>query len=98
MKWRISFCSGEPIQANLGAVEFDFVALDELVEVQRGIESADGQAVGLGDAIEIIGRDDAAGAGHVLRDDVGIAGNVFRQITGSGARPEIVAAAVASSR
>ena len=47
---------------------------------------ADGQAVGFGSFVNMIGGDQAAGAGHVLDDDARVAGNVFTHMTRDRAR------------
>jgi len=49
------------------------------------VNAAEGEAVGLGHFVDVVGGDHRAGAGHVLDPDVRIAGDVFgRPIRPSG--------------
>ncbi|TMA62573.1 MAG: hypothetical protein E6J73_10195 [Deltaproteobacteria bacterium] len=41
----------------------------------------------------MIGRDHAAGAGRILRDNTGVAGNMFTHMRGEQSRPDVVAVA-----
>src|SRR5258708_8183504 len=74
-------------------IEFDFRAADELFEVGRGIESAHSQAIGLGETVDKIRRDYAAGTRHILHDHRRVAGKMFADVLRHQARPLIVAAA-----
>ena len=47
--------------------------------------------------IDVGGGGEAAGAGHVLRNDVGIAGQVLADMPRDGARPQVIAAAGAEA-
>ncbi len=73
-------------------IEFHFGTAHQLVEIQRRIDRAERQAVGFGDAIDIVGADDVAGAGHVLHHDRRIAGDILADVTRRQPRPKIVAA------
>jgi hypothetical protein len=64
-----------------------------LIEIKRRIDSAEGQAIGLGDAVDIVGPDDVPRSGHVLHDDGWVPGNILDDVTCREPRPEIVAAA-----
>jgi acyl-CoA synthetase (AMP-forming)/AMP-acid ligase II len=61
----------------LAPVVFDFRLFDQLVEVNRRLDRADDQAVGFGDAIDIIGADNRSGPLHVLHYEIGMARNMF---------------------
>ena len=80
--------------------------IDELVDIvehvalaeeralnHAGDHGADGQAVGFHRLVKIIGSSAAAGAGHVLHDDVGMAGNMFLQRCEERSRAQIAGAA-----
>ncbi len=56
---------------------------------QRGPHAADGQAVGLGDAIDVIGRLPSAARTHVLHDDGRISRNMLAQNVDHSARSQI---------
>ncbi len=73
-----------------GPIELDFLAADELRVVERRRRRAQGQAVGLGDIVDVIGGDHAAGAGHVLHQDRRVAGNMFAHAARIGASEDIV--------
>ena len=75
-----------PIKLYLGAP-------DQLIEVKRRIDRAEGQTVGLGNAINIIGADDVTGAGHILDNDRRIARDMLAEVTRREAPPKIIAAA-----
>ncbi len=62
---------------NLGEVELHFFAPDQLIEVNRRQQRAESQTVGLGDVVQIIGRDDRRRAGHVLHENCWITRDVF---------------------
>ena len=78
---------------NLGEIELHFFAPDQLIEVNRRQQRAESQTIGLGDVVQIIGRDDGRRAGHVLHQDRRIAGNVLAVVARQNARPQIVTAA-----
>ena len=59
-------------------------------EVQRPANGAHRQSVLLGDVVDVIGGNHAAGTGHVLHEKVRITGNILAQVAGVGARPLIV--------
>ena len=74
-------------------VELDFLAADQLIEIERRLDRTDGEAVRLGDSIDVIGRNHGGHARHVLHDDVRRAGNMFGDELGDHASVEIVHAA-----
>src|SRR5262249_3328983 len=61
-------------ELELARVELDTRLAEGLAQEERPVEVADPEPVGLRDAIEMIRRDEAAGAGHVLYDERRIAG------------------------
>ena len=61
----------------------------DLIAVERG----DGEPVGTGDPVRVVGGDQARGAGHVLHDDGRLARNVLREMAGEQPRVGIEAAA-----
>ena len=71
---------GRTDPGKLRPVELHVFRSEKLIDVIGRINHADGQTVGLGDIIDIVGGDDRSGARHVLHDDIGISGNVFAQI------------------
>ena len=64
-----------------------------MVEIERRIDRAEGQAIGLGDAVHIVGADDVSRARHVLHDDGRVSWNILDDMTRREPRPKIVAAA-----
>jgi hypothetical protein len=77
--------------------ELDLLASHKLIEVERWLDRADGETIRLGYAIDVIGGNHGSHAGHVLHDDIRIAGNIFRDELGNEARVEIVHAARGST-
>ena len=71
-------------------VELDFLAADELIEIERRLDRTDGEAVRLGDSINVIGRDHGGDARHVLHDDIRRAGNIFGDELGDHASVEVI--------
>ena len=69
-----------PTQVNFDQSILNLSLFEELFEVKRRVIDAEGQAVGLGHAVNIIGRGHRAGAGHVLHDGGGVSGNIFGQL------------------
>ena len=59
---------------------------EHLLERQAADKIPDGQAVRLGGFVNIIGREQARRAGHVIDHRGGIAGNVFSDMPGDHAR------------
>ena len=74
-------------------IEFDSGFTQQLLQSDAAQVMADGETVGLGDLVKIVGGDDRAGAGHVLDDHRRIAWNMFAEVTRQRAGVEIVAAA-----
>src|SRR5262249_13158605 len=58
--------------------------------VDGWVDEPEGQTVGLGDIINVVGRNHGPRAGHVLHDDIGISGNMFAQILRHKATPVIL--------
>ena len=79
--------------AELGAVEFGLVQQRRNALAAR--ERADDRAVFRGDGIKIVGGLEAAGAAHVLRHHVGIAGKMFAEMSRQQPSIRVVAAAYA---
>ena len=63
-----------------------------MIKVERGIDRAKRQAVGLSDAVNVVRADDVTGTRHVLHDDRRIAGNMLANMTRRKPCPKIVAA------
>src|SRR5262247_2922779 len=62
-------------------VKFDFGTGDQLIEVERGIESTQGQPVGFRNTVDVVCRYCSARARHILRDDIRISGYVLTDET-----------------
>src|SRR5262249_60336046 len=65
-----------------GLVLRAFAAAEQGIEEGAAREAAEAQAVLRGDAVEVVRRLDAAGAGHVLHHDRWVARNVLRDVAG----------------
>lgn len=74
-------------------LEFDTGLAEHLLEKQTADEMADGQAVGFGDFVDVICRNQGSCAGHILNDEGWIAGDVFAQMARDHAGIRIIAAA-----
>ena len=74
-------------------VELDLFPSDQLIEIECGLDRADGEAVGFGYAIDVIGRHHGGDARHVLHDNIWRAGNIFRDELGRRPCVEITDAA-----
>ena len=85
--------TGLPTQPNFVQSNLHFRFFGQLLEVERRIDGADGQTIGFGNIVNLIGGDHRRGAGHVLDNDVRISGNVFRHELGKHARIKIVSVA-----
>jgi hypothetical protein len=59
-----------PIQMILLQSEFDLGSLGELLEIERRVNRPQGQPIGFGGVVELIGRDQTGGAGNVLNNDI----------------------------
>ena len=68
-------------------VKAHFRAPGQLVEVHRRSKRAEGETIGLGHGINIVGGDHAARSSHVLHDDGGISRDVFAHMLGENSRP-----------
>ncbi len=77
----------------LARVELDTRLADHLVDYLVAVEIQNRQAVGLGDLIYMIGREQAGGAGHVLDDDGRVPRNLVAQVARDQARVGIEATA-----
>jgi len=71
-----------------GPVVLGLFTPDELIEVKS--RSDPGEPIGFGDSVNMIRSDHSASAGHVLDDDRGVAGSVFRHILADEPRPRVV--------
>ncbi|MBI2183272.1 MAG: hypothetical protein HYU31_21010 [Deltaproteobacteria bacterium] len=85
--------AGNPQVFEFLAVEFDPFGAHDLLEEQPADVVADDETVRLGLQVHEIGVNDAAGAGHVLDDDGGVAGNMLAQVARDGARVGVETAA-----
>src|SRR5688572_1571549 len=74
----------------LAPIILDFLASDDLIEIESRSDPSESQGVRLGDTSDIICGDHRAGSRHVLDNKTRIAGNVFRHVLGDEPRPQIV--------
>ena len=74
-------------------VELNSGFTQQLLQGDAAEVVADGKAVGLGDLVKIISRDDAACACHVFDDQTRVARNMFAHVTGDRAGIDVVASA-----
>jgi len=81
---------GRADEVKLWPIEFGFFAADELRIVKRRRGGAQGQPVGLGDIVDMIGGDHAAGTRHVLHQNCGIARNMLPHAARIGSGEKIV--------
>ena len=65
---------------NLRNVVLDLLAADKLVHINVVLHHAEGEAIGLGDVVNIIGRNQRTGPRHILYDKIGTAGNVLGHV------------------
>src|SRR5262249_10236448 len=72
-------------------------AAEQRLEHHARRESGDRRAVLGGDVVEVVDRLEAAGARHVLRDELGVAGDMAAHMARERARIEVVAAAGAEA-
>ena len=56
------------------SVKFDSRFAEYLLKNQAPDKVADGQAIGFGDFVDVIGRNQSAGAGHIFDHDIRVAG------------------------
>ena len=85
--------SGEPIQENFGQSNFTSFAPEKLIGVVGRIDQPKRQTIGLGDVVNIVGRDDRSRARHVLHEDFRVSGNVPAQMLCDKAAPIVHGAA-----
>ena len=85
---RASFRRADP--GEFGPVEFGFCAPGKLSVVERAADSAERQTIGLGQVIDVIGRNHRARARHILDDEVRISRNVLSHVARVGASPEVM--------
>src|SRR3972149_12028581 len=76
-------------------VKLDLLTPGELFEIERRRDRSKGQPVGFCHAVDVIGRDDGAGARHVLHDGVRTSRDMFTDVAGGGGGPVVVAVAPA---
>jgi hypothetical protein len=74
-------------------IEGRFLTAQELIQVYAAPRHAQSQTVRFRDAVYVIGGAERSRAGHVLHDDVGIAGYVLAHVAGENSRVLIVQAA-----
>ena len=83
-----------PSQPNLAASYCaPCAAAEQRIEIGAAREAAEGGAVLGRDGVEEVGGLQAAGARHVLHDNIGIAGNVASDVARERAGVEVIAAA-----
>ena len=88
---RLTSAERLPIQLNFSGVVLDAGVVEQRLHGKPAGEHAERGAV-LGRLVEDeVGRPQAAGAGHVLDDDVGIAGQVLAEMAREVARVDVVA-------
>jgi hypothetical protein len=78
-------------------IELNFLSPHQLIEIESGANAAEGETVGLGDFINVVGRDHRACAGHILDNEVRVSRNIFAEIAGDQTRPIVIDAAGAVS-
>ena len=77
----------------LAAVELDALGAHHLLQEQTAGVVADGQPVGLGLLEHVVGVNDSAGAGHIVDNHAGIAGNILAEMARDRSRISVVTAA-----
>ena len=77
----------------LAQIELSLFAPDKLIDVDAVQGHPYCQTIGLRDAEYMVGRDDRARTGHVLRNDFGLTGNIFAHVSGKQPRPSVVKSA-----
>ena len=75
------------------AVELRGLVAEQRIEAGAAADGADHRAVLVGDVVEPVGEPQAAGAFHVLRRHLRIAGNVLAEMARDQPRVDVVAAA-----
>ena len=83
LRWRTDVTVFAPIVLH-------FFAANELIEVKRRGDPAEGQSIRFGDAVNVVGRDHRTRPGHVLNDKIRIARNILRHMLGNQPGPKIV--------
>jgi hypothetical protein len=71
-------------------IESRFFTAQELIQIDAASRHAESQPIRLRDTVYVIGSAERSCTGHVLDDDVGIAGYVLAHIAGENARVLIV--------
>ena len=82
-----------PSHCEIGELDLELLGIGQRVGDHAGIEGGDDGAVLVGRAIEVAHGREAAGARHVLHDDVRLAGDVVADVAAERAGVEVVAAA-----
>src|SRR6476646_1485789 len=75
---------------HLAPVVFYFWLFEQLVEVKRGINCPQREAIAFRVVVHLIGGNQRCSPGNVLDDDVGIAGNILGPVLRNQARIKIV--------
>src|SRR5262245_59046885 len=79
--------------SEFGPVELHFRFLGKLLEIERRIDGAEGQTIGLGNIVDLVRRDHRRRARNVLYNYIRASGNIFRHKLGEHARIQIIGVA-----
>src|SRR5262245_33525868 len=71
-------------------VKLYFLGAEQLIRIDPRVDQPKAQAIGLGDVVDMVGRDDRSRARHVLHDDSRIPRNVFAEIESDEASPVVL--------
>jgi hypothetical protein len=74
------------------SIELNALRAHDLLQDQTPDVVADGQSVGLGFVVHVVGLDDASGAGHILDDDAGTARDMLADMATNGSSVGVEAA------
>src|SRR5512144_136742 len=74
----------------LRPIELHFFSSGELRHKEGATDSGERQSVGLGQVINVIGGDHAAGARHILHNEIGIAGNLLAEEARIKSHPDVM--------
>ena len=80
--------AAEPVE--LARIELNAAAAQNSLEGHAAIDDANDGAVLGGHIVDLVGRDQAAGAGHVLRHNQGLPGDVAPHVAGDQPTPQII--------
>ena len=72
----------EPLE--LARVKFNSWSSQDLVQNLKAMEVADGEAVGFGDPVQMVGGDNTSCSRHILHNDRRITGDMFAHVARNG--------------